>query len=505
MLACSMLAYGRKIVERLWRAGAGRRAPQSIVRSRALRFGVGTGRFVARLFAVVWHSPTTRQIMTMSFLSLASPAVLALSLSLAAPVLAQDQAAPLQGLGNYSLPPSRPATAPDQGDAPSPRQSAPSATPPTPAPGVVVLPSTRPAPTTSTPPRRTAPARDTGATPTAATRQTPPREAPSPARTETDAAPTTPTPTTPAPTQAPPTATDTPSTTLGDTPPPAPAPTPALIPQPDMAASERGSGWLWWLAALAAVLAAGVMLLLRRRGATKAITAGPHLRPVTAPSPRPEPTPPPTAPAKPPAKPTLTPEPALAPAPPLAPTVATPLPPPVAPVAPAPDAPRPAIDLDLRPARAGLNLLSALVEGELTIVNNGADPIDRVQIVVGLLSAHKGQDDDLAAWFAQPPARPVVPPFTLAPGESRAVRIVAPTARTAVQPMTAGDRPIFVPLVACLCQFVTRGDPYRAARAFAVGIERVDSPKLAPIWLDLPPRMYDAVAARPHALPAGVV
>lgn len=422
--------------------------------------------------------------MTMSFLSLASPAVLALSLPLAAPALSQDQGAPLQGLGNYSLPPSRPATAPDQSDAP--RQSAPSATPPTPAPGVVVLPSTRPAPTTSAPSRRTAPARDTDAAPTA--RQTPPRDTAAPAETRTDAAPTT-----PAPTQAPPTATETPSTTLDDTPPPAPAPTPAPTPQqPDMATSEQGSGWLWWLAALAAVLAAGVMLLLRRRGATKAITAGPHLRAAAAPSPRPEPTPPPAPPAKP----------ALTPA------ATTALPPPVAPVAPAapaPDAPRPAIDLDLRPARAGLNLLSALVEGELTIVNNGADPIDRVQIVVGLLSAHKGQDDDLAAWFAQPPARPVVPPFTLAPGESRAVRIVAPTARTAVQPMTAGDRPIFVPLVACLCQFVTRGDPYRAARAFAVGIERVDSPKLAPIWLDLPPRMYDAVAARPHALPAGVV
>ena len=346
--------------------------------------------------------------MTMSFLSLASPAVLALSLPLAAPALApnqgaQDQGAPLQGLGNYSLPPSRPATAPDQSDAP--RQSAPSATPPTPAPGVVVLPSTRPAPTTSAPARRATPARDTDATPTA--RQIPPRDIAAPGVTRTEAAPTT-----PAPTQAPLPATDTPSSSLDDTPPPAPAPTPAPTPQqPDMAASEQGSGWLWWLAALAAVLAAGVMFLLRRRGATKAITAGPHLRPVAAPSPRPEPTPP----LAPPAKPALTPEPALAPAPPLAPAVATPLPPPAAPVAPAPDAPRPAIDLDLRPARAGLNLLSALVEGELTIVNNGDDPIDRVQIVVGLLSAHKGQDDDLAAWFAQPPARPVVPPFTLAP------------------------------------------------------------------------------------------
>ena len=127
----------------------------------------------------------------------------------------------------------------------------------------------------------------------------------------------------------------------------------------------------------------------------------------------------------------------------------------------------------------------------------------------GLLVAWPGigreADADLAAFFAQPIGRPAVPAFTLAPGEARTIRIAAPRARAAIVAMEAGGRPIFVPIVAVACRFTRLGDEFRAARAFAVGVARVDTPKLLPIWLDVPPRMYDGVAARPHPLPPGVV
>jgi hypothetical protein len=38
----------------------------------------------------------------------------------------------------------------------------------------------------------------------------------------------------------------------------------------------------------------------------------------------------------------------------------------------------------------------------------------------------------------------------------------------------------------------------QTAQSFAVGIERVDSPKLAPFWLDQPPRTVTEVGARAH-------
>ena len=181
-----------------------------------------------------------------------------------------------------------------------------------------------------------------------------------------------------------------------------------------------------------------------------------------------------------------------------------PLPPPVAPVAPAAEQHRPAIDIDLRPARAGLNLLSALVEGELVVRNGGDTPIEGIALAQSLHSAHHEADADLVAFINQPITRPLAAPFTLAPGEERRLRLIAPLARGAIRAMEAGGRPIFVPIVAVTARFFNRGDEFRAARAFAIGVERVDSPKLAPIWLDTPPRMIDTVAARPHPLPAGV-
>ena len=245
---------------------------------------------------------------------------------------------------------------------------------------------------------------------------------------------------------------------------------------PDPAEAERGSGNLWWLIALVALVAlAGGIYLWRRR-----------TRPLGLPSPdETEADPAPTAPPSP------------------APS-AVPLPPPIAPVAPVQPSHRPAIQVDLRPTRAGLNLLSAIVEGELVVRNEGEAPIENIAIASALLSAHREGDADLTAFLTQPIGRPMVPAFTLAPGEARSLRLVAPLARAGIRAMEAGGRPIFVPIVAIACRFISRGDDFHAARAFAIGVERVDSTKLAPIWLDTPPRMTDTVAARPHPLPAGV-
>ena len=172
-------------------------------------------------------------------------------------------------------------------------------------------------------------------------------------------------------------------------------------------------------------------------------------------------------------------------------------PPPPVPSAPAD--PRARIDIALRPLRAGLNMLSAVVEAEVIVTNSGDAPAAQVRIGTTLLSAHAGQDAELAATFAAPPAgRPATPPFALAVDEERRVRVVAALSREAVRSMQAGGRPMFVPLLAIDVRYAADGDgtPGRTGQAFVVGVERVDSAKLAPFWLDAPLRMHDHVAAR---------
>ena len=152
--------------------------------------------------------------------------------------------------------------------------------------------------------------------------------------------------------------------------------------------------------------------------------------------------------------------------------------------------------LSLRPLRAGLNLLSATVEAELTVTNAGGGPAADIRIAASLLSASRTQDADLAAAFAQPVIRPATPPFALASGESRTIRIVAALARNAIEPLTAAGRPMMVPIVALNCRYRIDDTDAQTTQAFAVGVERVDSAKLAPFWLDGQPRMHDQVAAR---------
>lgn len=157
-----------------------------------------------------------------------------------------------------------------------------------------------------------------------------------------------------------------------------------------------------------------------------------------------------------------------------------------------------ALSFELRPTRAGLNLISATVEAEVAVTNDGAAPATDVRADVRLLSAHAGQDDDLARFHADGPIRPATPPFTLAPGATHRFRVTAALAHAAIRPLDAAGRPIFVPLLALAARFGDEAGERRVGQAWVVGIERVDSPKLQPFRLDAPARAYENVAARPQ-------
>ena len=75
--------------------------------------------------------------------------------------------------------------------------------------------------------------------------------------------------------------------------------------------------------------------------------------------------------------------------------------------------------------------------------------------------------------------------------------------RDNINVLTAADRPMFVPVVTLNARYVPSENAAgegQTAQAFALGIERAGAAKLAPFWLDGPARMFETVAARPHAL-----
>ena len=312
----------------------------------------------------------------------------------------------------------------------------------------------------------------------------------------------------PEPTVAPP-PTEAPVTDAAPQPAPQTVPdaTPAPTSQPTIAAPEAGRAMPLWLSLAVIVVVLAALWVLRRKPRGRRQDQM-ELETVAEPTPEPaapEPVARPAAAAAAAAA-TATPvEPKATPAAPAVATVPTTaiaapkfLEPRAKTPPPPPAAPRARVTCDLRPLRAGLNLLSATVECELVVTNTGTAPAEAIRTGVALLTAHAGQDTDLARFNAAPIGRPATPPFALAPGESRTIRTVVAIARDAIQTMTAANRPMFVPVVATNILYATAGDDAQTARAWVVGIERVDSAKLAPFWLDAPARMFTTVAARPH-------
>ncbi|MBB3693277.1 LPXTG cell wall anchor domain-containing protein [Sphingomonas sp. BK580] len=178
------------------------------------------------------------------------------------------------------------------------------------------------------------------------------------------------------------------------------------------------------------------------------------------------------------------------------------------PTDPASGAPRPAsaaararLALALRPRRGGINLLTATLDAELEIVNTGDAPADAIHVAARLLSAHRDQQAELDALFAEPRVRPAVAPFALAPGEARALRLLLTLPRSAIRPIDMGGRAMFVPVAVVDVRYASGAGEAQSAAAFAVGVERDGASKLAPFWLDAPARMHETLGARPHGEP----
>lgn len=334
---------------------------------------------------------------------------------------------------------------------------------PTPRPSPVVTSTPRPTPVATPTPR--------------ATERQRPAAAPTPRATATPQPRATPT-SQPTP-QIAPAAVATPTPEVAPTPVSTPSPTPTTAALPPADEPSRPF-WLFPALLVGLVLAAVALFGWRRRKTQEALPA-PDYVPVAEPEPvTPVVTPAPVAPV------------AVMPAP------DAPPPPP------APQAPRflepgplPPARLDLDEpsvSRAGVNLVTATADVTVTVRNTSDVTATGIALEVRLLSAQPEQDVAIAALFAEPVERPATPRFDLAPGESKRVRTLATMPRDAITVLQAGERPMFVPVVAIRAVHASG----QTTSVHALGIERPGQAKLGPFWLDQPPRMFDAIGVRPH-------
>jgi hypothetical protein len=275
-----------------------------------------------------------------------------------------------------------------------------------------------------------------------------------------------------------------PASAAAATVPPTPAAAPAF-PPPESGTLAQGHGFPvlpWLLAAMA--LAAGAALLFWRNRSRLSFAGGPQIDLLSA---EPEPTPAPTPPApRPQAVAPRAAQPAAEPKPNALGIVARTL--------------RPWLEVAMQPLRCIVTDETVTVEFELDLFNSGSAPARDVHVAAALVNAGETQEQALANFFAQRPG----------PGEC--IEVIQPlkrvtfttqiaTSRQQVQVLEMGGRHVFVPVLAFNANYGWAAKKGQTCVSYLLG-RHGQGEKLAPFRLDLGPRLFRKVGARP--LPIGV-
>jgi hypothetical protein len=265
--------------------------------------------------------------------------------------------------------------------------------------------------------------------------------------------------------------------------------------------SPDNSFFSWpWLAALAALIGGGAYIGWSRRGrrqrhgdpgrlAFAGLVPDAEAEPAPFPPARPRPDPVPAR-AQPAPRPDPVPPPAPKPAPKARPAddgliVSTGL--------------KPVLNVEFQPDRAVVTESEVLLQFDVTLTNSGSAPARDVLVEGRLVCAHAGQDQEIAAFFHEPQATgdrmAGIPPLGKVALKS-AVRLPLDQLHS----FEVEGRTLFVPLVAFNILFRSGSGDGQASASYLVGRGNDEDEKLAPFRLDLGPRIFRGLSARPHSM-----
>lgn len=248
--------------------------------------------------------------------------------------------------------------------------------------------------------------------------------------------------------------------------------------EPGTLAPERKLAFLPWLLAAVALGAGGAFLLYRRRHGREAFAGGPQLDAFVAPEPAaPKPT---AAPARRPAAGPAR-QPSSVPG-----LVSTRL--------------RPWVDFGFKPLRCIVQDDLVTMEFELELLNSGNAPARAILVEATLFNAGANQDAEIGTFFANPVGEGDRI-AAIQPLKRMVLRPKVMLAREHVQIFEVGGRKVFVPLIAFNALYKWSGGEGQSSISYLVGRD-TEGEKLAPFRLDLGPRTFRGLGARP--LPMGV-
>lgn len=154
----------------------------------------------------------------------------------------------------------------------------------------------------------------------------------------------------------------------------------------------------------------------------------------------------------------------------------------------------------MHPLRCIVTEDSVIFEFELDLFNSGSAPARDIHVAAVLVNAGATQDEQLQSFFAQVPGPgeriPLIEPLKRVTFTTQIA-----TTRDRIQVLEIGGRDVFVPLLAFNATYRQSRKEGQTSVSYLVG-RNGDGEKLAPFRLDLGPRVFRGLGARP--LPEGV-
>jgi len=158
------------------------------------------------------------------------------------------------------------------------------------------------------------------------------------------------------------------------------------------------------------------------------------------------------------------------------------------------------MDIGFHPLRCVVEEDKVSVDFELELFNSGSAAARAVLAEASLFSAGPAQDQQMAAFFANPVGEGerivVIPPLKRV---AMRTQVFAP--RDQVQLYELAGRQLFVPLIAFNLLYKWAGGDGQTSASYLLGRD-TKGEKMGPFRLDLGPRIFRGVGAR--LLPAGV-
>jgi len=159
---------------------------------------------------------------------------------------------------------------------------------------------------------------------------------------------------------------------------------------------------------------------------------------------------------------------------------------------------RPWLDIEFSPGRCVVENDKATIQFDVAVTNTGSAPARDVLIEASMFNAGPAQDQEIGAFFAHPEAKGDRIP-AIAPLKRVALKSKVSLTREQLRQFEVAGRKLFVPLVGVNALYRWGGGEGQTSACYVVGRD-TQSEKMAPLRLDLGPRIFRGLGARPHTV-----